>query len=82
MPNTGKLFALPDIVVRVIFSVVSLHKIHRNSLSYHIISNSINNFKVKNGLENEYLEISMIHMIKQRLYYIKLDNCTKNLSSI
>ena len=81
IPNIEKLFALSNIAVRVIFKAVNLFKENQKGI-YIILNNRINNFKVKYGFDNDYLEISIVYLIDQRLYYIKLDYYNENPHTI
>ena len=66
IPDIGKLFSLPNVVVRVIFKAVRSCETHRNVTSHHFVPNRVKEFKAKNGFDNEHLETSVVLMMKQR----------------
>ena len=81
MSSIGKLFALPNIAVRVIFKAVNLFK--EKQKGTHVISNNgVDDFKAKCGFDNGHLEMSIVCLIDQRSCYVKLGYCDENLRII
>ena len=79
MPSIGTLFGLTDTVVMVMFIAVGLCKMCGNDPSNDFISNGI---EEKCGFDNDHLEISMVHIMDQRSYYVKLGYCNENPCTI
>jgi len=55
IPNMGKLFALPNVAVRVTFKAVNLFKEKQKGARV-ISNNGVDDFKAKCGFDNEHLE--------------------------
>ena len=81
IPNIGKLFALPNVAVIVMFKAVNSLK--ENEAGTRVISNNgVDAFKAKHGFDNDHLEPSMVRTMDQRSCCIKFGHCDENPRTI
>ena len=77
----GKLFALLNVAVTVMFKAVNVFK-EKQKGACAISNNGVDDFKAKHSFDNDHLETSMVRLMDQRSCYVKLGYCDENPRAI